>query len=369
MSMMSLLLFVGGLLLLVGGAEVFIRGSVRLAAAFGVSPLVIGLTIVGFGTSTPELAVSIQSGFAGQTDIALGNVVGSNILNVLFILGITAIILPLSVSQQLIRLDVPILIGVSVLLLVFGLDGKLTPLEGGALVFGGIVYTAFLVVQSRKENQEVQDEYAREFSPPTQWSPREGALNALLILGGLASLVLGSRWLVTSAIAFAQALGVSELVIGLTIVAVGTSLPEIATSVIAGIRGEMDIAVGNIIGSSIFNILAVLGISSMVVPGGIPISPAALRFDIPIMVAVAVACLPIFFTGNLIARWEGMMFLAYYVAYTVYLVLKSTHHASLPLFSMAMTVFVIPITIITLLTVTWRSWKDRGKRDVHSNST
>lgn len=359
MSITALVLLVIGLALLVVGAEALVRGASRLAAIIGISPLVIGLTVVAYGTSSPEMAVSVQSSLAGQADIALGNVVGSNIFNVLLILGVSALISPLIVSVQLVRLDVPIMIGVSVLLLFFGLDGKLGRSDGIVFFIGGVVYTVFLIYQSRKQNNNApQDEHGdRRGISAQQW-----LLNLGLIVGGLALLVLGSRLLVDSAITIAQSMGVSELIIGLTIVAAGTSLPELTTSVIASIRGERDIAVGNVVGSNIFNILAVLGLSSIVASDGINVSAAALRFDIPVMIAVAIACLPIFFTGNIIARWEGMLFLGYYVAYTTYLILYSTQHESLPIFSTVLIAFVIPITVVTLITVTLRAIRANRQR-------
>ena len=342
------LFLIAGLLLLIAGAELLVRGAVRLAAAFGISPLVIGLTVVAFGTSSPELAVSLQSAAAGQADIALGNVVGSNIFNVLFILGISAAIIPLVVAQQLVRLDVPIMIGISVLVYLFGLNGQIGRLEG-ALLFAGIVaYTLFLIRQSRKESKEVQDEYAKEYGDGQPRATRQYIVNAVFVVAGLALLILGARWLVDSAVSLAQALGLSELIIGLTIVAAGTSMPEVATSIVAAVRGERDIAVGNVVGSNIFNILAVLGLSSVLAPNGISVSAPALAFDIPVMIAVAVACLPIFFTGFKVARWEGWLFLAYYAIYVLYLILDATQHDALPLFSTAMLLFVVPITVLTL---------------------
>ena len=345
----SIFLFlIAGLVLLIAGAELLVRGAARLAAAFGISPLVIGLTVVAFGTSSPELAVSLQSAAAGQADIALGNVVGSNIFNVLFILGISAAIIPLVVAQQLVRLDVPIMIGISVLVYLFGLNGQIGRLEG-ALLFAGIVaYTLFLIRQSRKESKEVQDEYAKEYGDGQPRATRQYIINAVFVVAGLALLILGARWLVDSAVSLAQALGLSELIIGLTIVAAGTSMPEVATSIVAAVRGERDIAVGNVVGSNIFNILAVLGLSSVLAPNGISVSAPALAFDIPVMIAVAVACLPIFFTGFKVARWEGWLFLAYYAIYVLYLILDATQHDALPLFSTAMLLFVVPITVLTL---------------------
>jgi cation:H+ antiporter len=308
---------------------------------------VIGLTIVAYGTSSPEMAVSIESAYSGRTDIALGNAVGSNIFNVLFILGICALLLPLRVAQQLIWLDVPLMIGASALLLIMGIDGSISRLDGMMLFSGAILYTIFAIKQSRKEAAEIEQEYAGEFGAKNKISS-SWLLQLLLIAAGLAMLVLGARWLVDGAVQIAQLMGLSELVIGLTIVAAGTSLPEVATSIIASIRGERDIAVGNVVGSNLFNILAVLGLASIVSPSGIPVAPSALNFDIPVMIAVAFACLPIFFTGHRIARWEGAIFLLYYGAYTVYLILNASSHDSLPAFSAMMLEFVLPLTALTL---------------------
>ncbi|MDO9244505.1 MAG: calcium/sodium antiporter [Rhodocyclaceae bacterium] len=350
MDLTVIALFVLGLVLLVAGAEFLVRGAARLASRLGISPLVIGLTVVAFGTSAPELAVSVQAGLAGQADIAVGNVVGSNIVNVLLILGISALIVPLVVSQQLVRIDVPLLIGASVLFLLMGQDGHIG-LFDGILLFAGIVgYILFALRQSRKESAQIEDEYAQEFGGGGKLG---GALplQIALIVAGLAMLVLGSHWLVEGAVAFARLFGVSELIIGLTIVAIGTSLPELATSVVAALRGERDIAVGNVVGSGIFNLLAIAGIAAMVTPGGLEVAPALVRFDIPIMLAAAFACLPVFAKGHLIPRWQGMLFIAYYVAYVAYLVLDATRHAVLPTFSAAMIGFVLPLTAITLIVV------------------
>jgi cation:H+ antiporter len=356
----AVILFVAGLVLLLWGAEWLVRGASRLAAAGGISPLVIGLTVVSFGTSAPELAVSIQAGLAGQADVTVGNVVGSNIANVLLILGLSALVAPLVVAQQLVRLDVPLMIGVSFLLLFLARDGLLSRYDG-LLLFGGVVlYTAFSIYQSRKENEEVQTEYQRAFGAGRERSYRAILINVGLLVVGLGLLVVGARWLVDGAVAFARLLGLSELLVGLTVVAAGTSLPELATSVVASLRGERDIAVGNVVGSNIFNILLVLGLSGFVAPGGIPIASQAMQFDIPVMTAVAIACLPIFFTGYTIDRWEGALFLAYYVAYTAYLILSATGHAALPAFAAAMLGFVLPLTILTLVLVTVRAWRQRA---------
>ena len=351
MDLLTAILFVVGIGLLIGGAELLVRGASRLAAAVGVSPLVIGLTVVAYGTSSPELAVSVQSAFAGQADIALGNVVGSNIFNVLFILGISALIAPLVVSQQLIRLDVPLMIGVSFLLLLIGWDGKVGRFDGLLLFAGAVSYTIFAIYYGRKETKEVEAEYAQEFGSK---NGKNWMVNIGLIIGGLVALGVGSNWLVDGAVALARTLGVSELIIGLTIVAAGTSLPEVATSILASLRGERDIAVGNVVGSNIFNILAILGIAGVISPAGVQVSPVAVAFDIPIMIGVALACLPIFFTGHLIARWEGGLFFAYYIIYTVYLIFGAANSPILSTFNAVM-MFILPLTAITLLVLAVRS--------------
>jgi cation:H+ antiporter len=348
--------FLLGLGLLVLGAEWLVRGSSRLASALGVSPLVIGLTIVAYGTSAPEMAVSVKSAWAGQADLAVGNAVGSNIFNVLFILGLSALIVPLRVSSRLIRLDVPIMVGASLLLALLLADGSLGRVDGALLFAGALGYTAF---QVRKSPAGTTDTSRSELQP--QQSPDRSAVpNVLLAVPGVALLVLGSRWLVAGAVALARVLGVSELIIGLTVVAAGTSLPEVATSILAAARGERDIAVGNVVGSNIFNVLAVLGLAALLSPSALPASPALLRFDLPVMVAVSIACLPVFASGAVIARWEGGLFFFYYLAYTAYLILAARHHDALPAFSAVMETFVLPLTAVTLGVVSWRTWRRRS---------
>jgi cation:H+ antiporter len=342
--MMTYLTLIAGLVLLVLGADLLVKGASRIAAGFGISPLIIGLTVVAFGTSAPEAAISVSSALKGEPDIAVGNVLGSNIFNVLFILGVSALITPLLVSKQLVRIDVPVMVAVSILAFVLSSDGRISFIEGAVLFSGILAYVAVLVRIGRRSGEE-----GEAIKTSMHW-----AVDAALIVVGLVLLILGARWLVSSAVTIAEAMGVSELVIGLTIVAAGTSLPEVATSIIATVRGQRDIAVGNVVGSNIFNILAVLGLTAMVAPGGLPVSAAAINFDYPVMLAVAVACLPIFFVGYTIARWEGGLFLAYYVAYTTYLVLAATQHDALPAFSDAMLYFVLPLTIITLGIVLFR---------------
>lgn len=351
MEAADILAFLGGLALLVGGAEVLVRGAARLAARSGISPLVIGLTVVSLGTSSPEIAVSVASATSDSAGIALGNVVGSNIANVLLILGLAALVTPLTVKSRLIRTDVPVMIVASGLVLLLALDGSIG--KGDAAVLSTLLlgYGIMLLRMSGRAVPEVVEEFDRELGADRGSYARNGSL----VLAGLVMLFFGSDLLLDAAITTAEALGVSDLVIGLTLVAVGTSLPEVATSVLAAFRKETEIAVGNVVGSNVVNLLAVLGITAWAAPSGIPVPTGALEFDLPVMLAVAVACLPIFLTGHQISRWEGGLFLAYYGAFTAYLLLRAAEHDALAPFSAAMVWFVIPITLLTLGTGTTRS--------------
>ena len=351
--------FLLGLAALVVGAEALVRGASKIALSLGISPLVVGLTIVAVGTSSPEVAVSVGAVLNGNTDIAVGNVVGSNILNVLLVLGIGALIAPLVVHSQLIRQEVPIMIGASLLLVVLIVDGRLGRLDALLLAVLMVGYMTFLVVQSRAEGKELRDEYAEVVCRPGEWDSH-WTVQTLLIVVGLGLLVLGSDWMVDAAVAFARVMGVSDLVIGLTVIAVGTSMPEIAASIMAAVRGERDIAVGNVIGSNTFNILGCLGISGLMSGDGLSIAPAVLNFDLWVMVAVAVACLPVFIAGREIGRGKGLMFVGYYAAYVAYLILGAQQHDALDEYSAIMIGFVLPITIVTLVAMLIRNQARQG---------
>jgi cation:H+ antiporter len=348
------LMLAGGLAALIGGAELLVRGAAGLAKRAGISPLVVGLTVVAFGTSSPELAVSVAAAFRGQADLAVGNVVGSNIFNILFILGLSALITPLVVARQLVRIDVPIMLAASVVTALFVMDGRLSRLEALPLLAALGLYLVLQIRLGRSAGSAGEQSGGRPAPLPLQ---------LLMVAAGLGALVLGSRWLVIAAVAIARGLGVSELVIGLTIVAAGTSLPEVASSVVAALRGERDIAVGNVVGSNIFNLMCVLAGAAAVAPAGVSISPAALRLDIPIMLAASFACLPIFFTGHRIDRWEGGLFLGYYAAYVGYLVLAAQRHALLPAYSTAMLAFALPLTGVTLAVLVVRELRRRRAED------
>ena len=337
------LLLIAGLGVLVGGAELLVRGASELGRHLGISSLVIGLTVVSFGTSAPEIAVSLSAVLDGRPDLAIGNAVGSNIFNVLLTLGLSALVRPLVVEQRLVRVDVPIMLGTSAALWPLLLDGRLGRIDGLLLFTGFIAYVALAVRVSRRESRSVRAEY----DSAVQRRPRRSlAQPVVLVAAGLAGAVLGARWLVQGCAAIATAWGVSELIIGLTIVAAGTSLPELATSLVAAIRGQRDIAVGNVVGSNIFNTLAVLGIAGLVAPEGVQVAPAVLAFDLPVMIAAAVCCLPIVFTGHEIRRWEGGLLIAAYLAYVVYLVLDASGHDALSGFSVLMLWFALPIAAI-----------------------
>lgn len=353
MTILTFVFLAVGLVLLVAGAEFLVKGASKLAATFGVSPLIIGLTVVAFGTSAPELAVSLTASFRGEANIALGNVVGSNICNVLLILGVSALIAPLKVAQQLVRLDVPIMIGVSLLTLLFALDGQIGRSDGVIMFLGGLAYTVFLLYQSRQEkDQDVQDEYAKFGSRPL--SIGETVINLALFTIGAVMLVSGSQMLVKSAVEIAKFFGASPLIIGLTVIALGTSLPELATSVMASLRGERDIAVGNVIGSNIFNILVVLGLTSAVSKTGIMVTASARTFDIPIMVAVAVMCLPIFFTDNEVSRREGVLLLVYYLLYVGYLIANATNPDAVWVGWIGPV--IVPLTLLMVGLLGWKTW-------------
>jgi cation:H+ antiporter len=348
LSLLTFVLLAVGFLALIAGGEVLVRGASGLARSLGLSPLVIGLTVVSFATSAPELAVTLDASLSGRPGLAVGNVVGSNIVNVLLVLGFSALFIPLAVRSAVTKRDVPVMIVLSVLLLGLTLDGSVSQLDGVVLLLLLLAYVVYSVRAGRRQHsadRTAEEPGADEGAKP----PSRPWVDALLVLGGVALLVVGARSLVTSATDIATVLGLSELIIGLTVVAIGTSLPELATSVIAAVRGERELAVGNVVGSNIFNIGAVMGLVAAVSPGGVPVEPSAVNFDLPVMVAVAVALLPIAFTGYGIARWEGGLFVAYYAAYTLFLLLDATTHDALPEYSALMLTFVAPLTALTLM--------------------
>ena len=298
-----------GLLLLAVGAEGLVRGSTSIALRFGVTPMVIGLTVVAFGTGSPELFVSVESAYRGDSGLALGNVVGSNISNVALILGLSALARPMRVRSKLIRREMPLMIAVTLLLCLLLWDGALGRLDGLLLVAGSAAYTAFAYVSARRDRSA---EVAAEFDAGMKELSRPVWLDTTFVVAGFAALLVGTKLLLGGATAVAEGFGVSQVVIGLTIVAVGTSLPELATSVVASVRGEADVAFGNIIGSNILNILCILGVAALIRPFEVQ----GLRpLDVGALIGSAVLLLPLMWRGSVLNRWEGAILLAGYAAY------------------------------------------------------
>lgn len=310
------LYIISGSISLFIGAESLVRGASSLAIRLGISPLVVGLTVVAFATSSPELVVSIKAAIEGNPGIVVGNVVGSNICNIALILGVAAIISPLSVKTQVIKREIPIMIIVSVILLLILSDDVITRLEGVLLVIGIIVYIILGYKYSikKKDNKEV----IKEFEEIIPKSPYKVLTSLVLIVVGLVLLVFGSNLFVDGAVAIAENFGVSQAVIGLTIVALGTSLPELTTSVVASFKNENDIAIGNAVGSNVFNILSILGISSLIRP---IVNTGITMVDLSIMMFFAILILPLSKTKFTLRRWEGALLFCGYIAYIIYLVM------------------------------------------------
>ena len=343
---MTFLLLVIGFALLVLGGEWLVRGAAALAAAANISPLVIGLTVVAFGTSAPELGVSLQAAYAGNAGVAVGNVVGSNIINVLLVLGVSAVVTPLVVAAGLIRRDLPWMVVASLVTWAMAWDGTVARWEG-LVLFGALLVYLVRSIQSGRGNFDDLPEEIGEIAQ-TRIGKRFLAVNVGFFLSGLVSLAIGSRLLVGSAVEIATSLGVSELVVGLTVVAIGTSLPEVVTSVVASMRGQRDIAVGNVVGSNLFNLLCVLGLTAAVAPDGVPVERSAVTFDLPVMVAVALVAVPLMWTGGMIRRWEGVVFLVYLVLYNVVLVsraIASPHSGALAWLA----VVIVGVTLVPIV--------------------
>lgn len=342
----SLLLIACGIVLLIVGADALVSGASHIAQRFGIPSLIIGLTIVALGTSAPEITVSTTAALSGNTELALGNVVGSNIFNVLLILGLAAVILPLSVHLSLIRQEVPVMVGLSLLLLALILDGSLSRLEAALLLVFGVAYLLLLLVQARRAAIAARD-VAVDLSDPNGWMAR--IPSAVLIVLGLVGLVGGAQLLVRGASAIALSFGVSELVVGLTVVALGTSLPEAAASIAAARRGERDMAIGNVVGSNIFNIALCLGLAGMVAPDGLEAPAQLIAFDLRVMVVVAVALLPLIITDYEVSRQEGVLLLIWCMVYVPWTVLVATGHPLLASFSRIALFGLFPATLVFLV--------------------
>lgn len=311
--LLTFVFFFLGLVILVMGAEGLVRGSSALALRLGITPLVVGLTVVAFGTSSPELAVSVESALAGSSSIAVGNVIGSNVANIGLILGLTAMIRPMHVQPSLLREQIPMMIVISVVLWLMALDQRVGTLDGVLLV---AALVAFIVHSYRSSAGEDPDAGMDEIPAEALALQKRTGLSILLILVGLAGLIGGGMLFVRSAVEIARLFSVDEAIIGLTIVAIGTSMPELATSVVAAIRKESDIAIGNIVGSNVFNILAILGIASLITPLS---SEGFTHLDYAVMTAFAAILLPMAWSGRTLSRPEGTVLLLGYIGYMAWI--------------------------------------------------
>jgi len=312
-----------GLVLLVLGAELIVRFGARLARRLGIPPILVGLTVVSIGTSAPELAVGIGAARSGEGSLALGNIAGTNLVNILLILGLSAAIRAIPMALQTLRLDLPVMGAVALLVLVFAVDGVMTRVEGGVLVGVAIGYTIVLVRWARRESARV----VAEFESAYRVDPRPGGagqvvLIALMLVIGLVIVVLGADWLVIGAVDLAASFGVSSALIGLTIVAIGTSAPELATAVLSTLRGDRDIAIGNLIGSSTYNLTLILGVTLLAAP--IVLDPALVLVDLPVMIAATLACGAVMLSGRKLTRLEGAGMMVAYLVYLGYLLVART---------------------------------------------
>ncbi len=358
---MPYLLGILGLAFLFVGARWLIRGASSLGKRAGLSPVVIGLTVVAFGTSTPELGVSVIGAWTGQLDLALGNVIGSNIFNVLMILGLSAALVPLVVHQRILQYDVPLNILVSLVCFGFAWNGHLARWEGILLVLGLILYTiwALGVLEARPKGSREGFTHVDRSPGPVDAEPGL-FVSGLMLVVGLVLLIAGSRLFSGACASIARSFGVPEIIIGLTIVSAGTSLPEVGTSVMAALQGETDIAVGNVMGSNLFNLTGVLGTSVLVSPGGLPVSSIVLEFDFVILILVAIVCLPLFFTEHRISRWEGLLFVIFYALYLLSMVGPHAFPWLSRTLSTGLLVFLVPLAAVTVGVGVYRQWRTGG---------
>ncbi|RMQ43709.1 K+-dependent Na+/Ca+ exchanger-like protein [Pseudomonas cichorii] len=330
------------------GAELSVRAAIRLASILRIRPLIIGLTVVALGSSAPQMAVSLQAAFSDSIDIAVGSVIGSNIFNVLVTLGLCALIIPLRVARQVLRIDIPLMIGASLLVIGLSWNGEFSKLDG-VLLLGAMLTCLFIVLRQASHG-------ARHGHTNTKEKPHTFTCIAMLT-SGLLLLSLGGHLLVNAAVVVAINLGLSERIIGLTLIAIVTSLPALMTSLIAALRGERDIAVGNVIGSNLFNLLGVLGVTALASPVPLSISPNALVFDLPIMLGVAVLCLPLFYAGYRITRLEGLLLLALYLTYGLHIVSFSTGMLMAERLEHLMFQFILPLLGIAVAFGIVKAWR------------
>lgn len=322
MMLSNVLTFLFGLIVITVGAEILLKGASKIASLLNIRPIVIGLTVVSIGTSLPELAVGLTAIGEGAGDIAVGNIAGTNIVNILFILGLSAAIRPLPLQMKSIRTELYTMIVAGILLLVLSLDGRLNTWDGLLMFTLGIIYLIIIVRTSKNERASVQSEFKEEFEPSTTKEKSDYKVwswNIMLLFCGIIATIYGAEKLVDGAVSIAQYFGMSDAVIGLTIIAIGTSAPELATTIVGTIRNERDVAIGNLLGSSIINIFIILGIISIFTSNGINVSDDILWFDLPLVALVALVCYPVFRSDQMVSRREGILFVSLYLAYLSYL--------------------------------------------------
>ena len=353
--LLTIVLFIAGLAALIFGAELFLKAVDHFGLKWGVSPLIMGLTVVAFATGAPELAISLKAAMNGSADLVLGNIVGSNIANILLILGITAVIAPINITARIVRIDLPIVIAASMSLYFLARDGELSMFDGIILLLELSAYSFYTFLHIKKtRNQGAEEGEIFEYDEDPEDLAKGSWFyfkNIGLLVIGLALIVFGSDWMVNSAVEIATVLGMSELVIGLTIVSIGTSLPEVATSLSAARKGKADIAVANVLGSNLYNIMLTLGLTLVIAPNVLDVSPQAIVLDLPFMVAVSLSCIPIFVAGFNITRSDGLIFLFYYATYLAYLVLLALNNSMTNRIEQAMLYVVLPITLAYVI---WR---------------
>lgn len=345
--------FLGGLVLLLASAEQLVRNATRLSSVLGQSRLFIGLTLTAFGTSAPELAIGLTGMVEHSSDIGLGNIVGSNIFNIFVVLGLTALLKPIVVKNKTVIRDVPVLILISLLFFLLILDGGISILESLILLAILITYLIYLS-RSTKDAAELIPELvdADEKSKPAGW----GLVRVIvMIVVSIVMLIVSSRWMIDSAINIASSFGISEFMIGLTILAIGTSLPEIATSLIALKKNEHDLAIGNVLGSCLFNIIAIPSAMTLYQGGTLAVNLEAVYIDVPIMIFAALACLPIFFSDHRISRKEGLLFLFYYTLYSLSLYFRYQSHSGISDYTFHLAMIAVPVAVITFSMVTFKA--------------
>jgi cation:H+ antiporter len=316
------LLIAVGLAVMILGAELLVRGGSRIAVRLSVPPIMMGLTVVSLGASAPELAIGIESARTGDAALAVGNIVGTNVVNLLLILGGSAAIRAIAIGMQSLRVDLPAIAGASVLLLVMVRDGRLTASEGGVLVVYGVAYTLLIVWMSKRGSASAIAEFDSELAHHREDRSRFHLVRDIVwLIGGIAVVVILADLLVDGAVDLERNLGVSEVLIGLTVVAIGTSAPELVTTLVSTLRGNRDIAIGNLLGSSVYNVALILGATMLVAPAAIEVPPEVVRIDVPIMTASALLCIPLFVSGRTVSRLEGAFLVACYAGYLGYLIL------------------------------------------------